>query len=222
MILSSFERKRILLVGGTLSLIGGIAALLIGAANALTAPVIAANDLAAQEAAMKSVYSAYASAGDPITIHGASYVTKYWVAYDAKENELGYIYRANGKNKYGSIAFLVGIHGASAAPILGKISLITDTETFKEKLEDGYVDPYNANPAANLENTKCGATHGATLIRDMVKEAKGVYNGSVVVTFTNSSGSSYTPGSVSYSSSDGSSGGSSSSSPDASAGGTTK
>jgi hypothetical protein len=219
--IAATERQRILLVGGALSLIGGVSALLIGAVNALTAPVIAANDLAAQETAMKAVYGDFASASSPILIGGSSYVSKFWVALDQENNALGYIYRADGKNKYGSIALLVGVYGASSSPILGRIALISDTETFKEKLEDGYVDPYNADPTAtNLGDTTCGATHGATLIEDMAVEAKGIYDGSVAVTFTDASGSSYTPSSVSYSSNVNSGSSPGSASVDTSAGGT--
>jgi Na+-translocating ferredoxin:NAD+ oxidoreductase RnfG subunit len=218
--LASEERRRIFLVGGALSLIGGLSALLIGAANLLTAPVIAAADSAAQETAMKAVYGDFAASSDPITISGASYVSKYWVAFDQKENALGYIYRADGKNKYGSVALLVGVMGASESPVLGRIALISDTETFKEKLEGGYVDPYNADPtSAHLEDTTCGATHGAALIHDMVTEAKGIYDGSIAVTFADASGSSDAPSSVSASSSAHSSSGGSPS-VDASAGGT--
>jgi hypothetical protein len=210
-------------VGGTLCLIGGVAALLIAGAYAVTSKIIAENDQKAQDAAMAGIYAAFDSSDGPYLIQsGANYVSKYWIALNEAKEELGYIFRADGKNKYGEISLLVGIYGNASSPQLGKISLIADTETFKDKLEPGYVDPYNSNPSeTTLADVKCGATHGAELIKDMVTEARGIYDGSIPVVVADGSGSSsaFSVPTTSYSTSS-SSEVSSSTSADTSAGGT--
>ncbi len=168
--------KRIFSVGGVLSLLGAVSALLIGGAYAATSPAIAAQQEAAQKAAFSEIYPDYKDLSDVILISDRQYVKKAWVAFDGEGLSLGHVYAADGKNKYGQIALLIGIGGTPQAPLLGRVAVVQDTESFKTRLESGYVAPYNLKPSEEtLVDVRCGATHGAELIRDMVKEAEATF-----------------------------------------------
>jgi Na+-translocating ferredoxin:NAD+ oxidoreductase RnfG subunit len=166
------DLRRYLKVGAILCLIGGISALFITGANLLTAEKIKENELQKQEEALAEVYPSAVSYSDETTLSYYTYLTNSWFAYgdEAKSQTIGTIYKASGKNNYGSIALLVGVNATG----LGRISLITNTETYGDTLVTNYVNPYNAG-TRKIEDTSCGATYGAKLIYAMAKEALAAY-----------------------------------------------
>ncbi|MCI1735548.1 MAG: hypothetical protein LKM30_07450 [Bacilli bacterium] len=174
------QAKKYVKVSLTLGIIASVSAGLIGLVNALTAPLIQANSLKAERTALLAIYGGTTDDYADVDISGLtakpSYVQKVWTYSDGN-----YVAKAYGKNGYGTITLVVGI---SKDGSLGKMSLIDDTETYKNKLEPNYVDVYNTanNKDSALADVKCGATFGATLIKNMVSEAK-----TVVVSLTGTS-----------------------------------
>jgi Na+-translocating ferredoxin:NAD+ oxidoreductase RnfG subunit len=166
------DLRRYCKVGAILCLIGGISALFITGANLLTASKIQENEIKKQEEAFSEVYPEAVAYSDESTLEGNTYVTNSWVAYgdEAKSLALGTIYKASGKNNYGSISLLVGVNGEG----LGRLSLITNTETYGDTLVTNYVNPYNAG-TRKIDDTSCGATYGAKLIYAMASEALTLY-----------------------------------------------
>lgn len=173
----------------TLLIIAGGSTLLVGAVNAVTAPVIAENNVRKQNKSLAEVFgdtevkNTYAERTlDDDTKKDIKYVTKVWDVYSDKDKKdfVGTICRCYGKNGYGDVDFLIGFKGKDYS--LTKLVMISDTMSYKGKLEPGYVDPYNAaadgaDKEAALQNVKCGATFAASLIRDAVTEAGKVAKG---------------------------------------------
>jgi hypothetical protein len=163
------EIKKPLIVGGTLALIAGISALLIGLTNSLTASKIVANEENKVTDGLKKVYS-NASFGEVVNLENKTYCVSYWTASE-NGNEIGYVYKTSGKNSYGTVTMLIGINENAS---LGTIALLTNTETYAGTLEDNYVSPYNSGDSkdSDIEDVSCGATFGAKLVRSMAKEAQ--------------------------------------------------
>lgn len=176
--------KNLIKTSLTLMIIAGGSTVLIGAVNAITAPVIADNTAKKENKSLAVVFddtdvsNTYASRTlDSAVAAKLKYVQKVWDVYTDKSKStfVGTIARCAGTNQYGSVDFLIGFKGSDYQ--LSKLVMISDTMSYKGKLEPGYVDPYNAaadgaDKEAALENVKCGATFAATLIHDCVNEAK--------------------------------------------------
>ncbi len=185
--------KNMLKTSLVLTIIAGGAALLVGATNALTAPVIEKNNIEKEKKMLSEVYQSEAdtfvewskSTDEKInkeehdngtylaSIQGnLKYVKKVWTAKKG-ETKVGYIARFYGKNGYGDVDLLVGI---SLDGKLGRICIISDTMSYKNKLENSYINPYNDsnNKEESLDKVKCGATFAAKLIQAGIKEAKEV------------------------------------------------
>jgi Na+-translocating ferredoxin:NAD+ oxidoreductase RnfG subunit len=178
--------KNLLKTSSVLMIIAGGAALLVGATNALTAPVIEQNNIIKEKTMLSKVYGETAdylewksdSTDEEIKVDGVyleslslKYVTKVWTARNGSE-DLGYVARFYGKNGYGDVDMLVQV---SLEGSLGNLFIIFDTMSYKAKLESGYIDPYNASEKdgkeAALNDVKCGATFAAKLVRNGVQEA---------------------------------------------------
>ncbi|MFA6829592.1 MAG: hypothetical protein WCR67_02665 [Bacilli bacterium] len=160
--------KKYVKVSLTLGLIASISAVLIGVANAITAPVIKQNEVQSEASSLLAVYGGSSSdyVSYDVSDLNLDYVTKGWTFSPTGD----YVFKAYGKNGYGDISLVVGIEKDGD---LGKIVIITDTETYKNKLEPNYVDAYNSSDdkSSALDDVKCGATYGAKLIQSMVTEA---------------------------------------------------
>jgi len=173
--------KYVLKVTLTLTLVTGAAALVLGGVNALTAPKIEQN---AKDALTKKLKVPFGNDVDidsehPIDLSGK--ITNYVkAAYPATQNgtSVGTLFQTSGTNAYGSVTLLIGVYSDGS---LTPMSILEDTETYKAKLEPNYVDVYNAAKKEDreqaLEKVQCGATFGARLIRDMVKEAQNLATG---------------------------------------------
>lgn len=170
--------KRYFKVGGLLCALGAISALLITGLNVFTAPQIQANQQEKKAAGLKIIYSQTASWSEDVTLSG-TYLTSYNVCYDAAEQEIGYVYSATGSSGVvKTTKLLIGVSGTAEAPELGKIYFIANgaTGAYGVKVENNYVDPYNASPSDTaLGEVNCGATVAASLIKSMVEEARSSY-----------------------------------------------
>lgn len=148
-----------------LCLICGICALLIAFINTFTAPRIAENKIKAQEKACSEIYPNMEY--EEVALNSANdAIEKKWVA---KENGVvkGYIYSLNGKNAYGNISLLVGINLDGSTQ---RVVLTTNTQSYAKKVKDHVNSSYNSGQVSDVNSidVKCGATFGATLVKDLV------------------------------------------------------
>ena len=164
-------------VGGILCAIGAGSALLIGLTNVLTAGPIEKNKQANEQKALKNIYSNEDVVfGEKTDINEDSkeypYLLSYWNPTKQGEevdDTYGYIFKTKGsdKNNYGSVTMLVEI---TTEFKIGKISIVENTESYATTVQKDYVDRYNKDEI-KLEDVKCGATYGATLIKEMSESA---------------------------------------------------
>lgn len=170
-------------VGGTLGLIAASSALLIGLTNAITAPRIEENK---KNEVLKKLKVCF---GEDVEIDTAN--QKDWTAekpapvyvktsYPASKDgaSVGTLYQMRGTNSYGVIEMMIGVYEDDT---LTRMTFVENGQSYKTTLETNYIEPFNnaADKNAALENVKCGATFGATLIRDMVNEAKQLSSGGI-------------------------------------------
>lgn len=173
------------------AVLGGIAlvcAVLIAAMNLITAPIIESNRQKTISETYKAVYSDYSKGEAKEYNTEAKYITEKLLAYDSNDNALGYIYTVSGKNSYGEISLMIGISNGRVVDV----EFLKNTESFastvNSHLKENYpssnenvikLDPYSTDYSVSLAeldsldgiDVKCGATYGATLIKNMVNEA---------------------------------------------------
>ncbi len=164
--------KKYVLTAVTLGLIAMASGLLIGATNLITAERIKQNEANKINEGVKEVFDLpngyVADRGD---LEGYTYVKH---CYSIKENEdsptfAGMAFLASGSNMYGKVSIIVGF---TLAQELSGVYFVTNEQTYASTLVENYVDPLNAG-TREVEDVKCGATYGATLVKDMINEAKG-------------------------------------------------
>lgn len=173
--------KHYLAVGGVLCAIGTISALLISLTNLLTGSAIEKHQKENEEKALKEIFSNLNGevpsdlvSGEKTLIEDNNYknLLCYWNPKSSEEdenedNKYGYVFKTQGsdKNNYGTITMLVQINIDFT---IGKISILENSESYATTVQNDYVDPYNKGEIT-LEDTSCGATYGATIIKEMAK-----------------------------------------------------
>lgn len=163
------QKKHYLYVGFILASIGVVISAAIVGVNALTKDKIAQNEKENKDKAMNQVFP-NCTFGETTNIENVEYLVSYTTA--SKENvEQGDVYYTTGKNMYGTISMMIAIYTDGN---LGTISLVENTQSFASTVEDSYVKPYNENKQS-IDDVKCGATYGATLIKNMAKAAQNHY-----------------------------------------------
>ena len=157
-----------------LCIICGLCALLIAFINFFTAPIIEENKIKTQNKACSEIYPGLTY--EEVDVSGLNEaIEKKWVAKDG-DIVKGYIYSLNGKNSYGNISLLVGINLDGSAE---KVVLTTNTQSFASKVKNHVKATYNngAISDVNSVDVKCGATFGATLVKELVLIAVNDYKG---------------------------------------------
>ncbi len=189
--------KKMLKVSLVLGCISAVSAGVIGVANAVTAPKIKENAAKKELDALPQIYGGKISDYEEVKYDGVdsnggstkisvnekykvTYTLKQWKFVGDGEANGSYVFKCYGKNGYGDVTMAIGITKSGA---LCTIYLIEDTESYKNILEPNYVDAYNrgCDKETDIENVKCGATFGATMIRDMAREAQSVVLGTAKV-----------------------------------------
>ena len=165
--------KKFITIGLILGGMSAVAAGILGGVNLLTKKTIEDNDKKAQNTALKKVFSDAASySDDPKEVNSEeyNYVLEEYEAYREDESVLGYVYYTSGKNAYGSISLMVGIRDDRIANYV----VVTNTQSYATTLEENYIGKFLADPS-NVDfdsiDTHCGATYGATLVKNMCDQA---------------------------------------------------
>lgn len=163
------SKKHYILTSITLGAIAAASALLIGASNMLTKDKIAQNEQNKIHSGIASIFGDSAEILKENNIENDSYkYVNYCYQISSGEKEVGIAYRTTGSNMYGKISLLIGYNLENE---FVSLSIITNEQTYASTLKDNYIDLLNKGER-ELDDVSCGATYGAKLVRDMIKEAK--------------------------------------------------
>ncbi len=167
-------RKNLIKTSVTLMVIAGGASILVGATNALTAPIIEKNAVETERKQLAAVYGDAADSfiewksysGDEKTKYASEstdgeylssisselkYVTKVWSARKTKDGKTDNV--SDKDELVGYVARVYGKNGYGALDLLvgvkadgslSKLCIIEDSMSYKSKVESDYIDPYNA------------------------------------------------------------------------------
>lgn len=161
--------KKYIITSLTLCLIAGASAGIIGLAHYVTSPVLESNNDDATTKLLRQVFGDNSTFSSETTIENKQYLLSYWTA-KVNGSEVGDVFKTSGTNNYGGISMIVGIKTDGS---VGKIYLITNTESYATYV-NLYVDEYNSGERT-LDDVQCGATKGATLVKNMAVAAQNFY-----------------------------------------------
>ena len=191
--------KNYLKISVVLASIALVCALILASLNMLTSPIIAKNDEKKETETIQAIYKDYDSEkSEVLSLDGAnSSIVKKISAKDSSSKVLGTLYTVTGKNAYGTITLMVAI---SANNTVYQVEFLENGQSFASTVKSHVKSSYNSskeevyelNPYSDGEtvtvgeltesqvnsiNVKCGATYGATLVKDLVnialQDAKG-------------------------------------------------
>ena len=163
--------KKYILTGVVLGSIAAVAAGLVAVTNLLTEKKIAQNEANAISKGISSIFGE-SEIKDEGKVSDQNYVT-YFYQVDYKKSDLemhGYAFKCEGSNMYGKLSLIAGFDEKNN---FISLYLVKNEQTYASTLVDKYVVPLNEGNA-KLEDVKCGATYGATTVKEMVEEAKEV------------------------------------------------
>jgi len=160
------------LVLAMVSLVCGFA---IGGVNAITQPIIENNIIEATNEAYRSVLPGYASSselsisGDPKSIQNKLEVK------DASDQKIGYIYKAYGTNRFGSMLIVVGIDNSG---IITGAQFITINQTYQVNGTRTNLSLYIGSPITDLipnGDIITGATFSLVLAQALLADIATAY-----------------------------------------------
>lgn len=158
-----------------LGLISACSGLLIGGVYMLVNPTIVNNQNATELAARQEVF-AEATAFDKIErdFSDCTYLKEVYAATN-EDGLLGYLYRGEGANSYGAISLYAGIIPDEVGT-LKTVSLLENTQSYASIVND-WVNVTFLAPIddTNSIDVSCGATRGATIVKNIVLEAQADY-----------------------------------------------
>ena len=167
--------KKYIITAVTLGVIAAASAGLIGLTNLLTAKQIQKNE---QNKIKAGIVEIFADDAEILKEKAISDKSLKYTNYEYTLNK-GVAYRTTGSNMYGKISMLVGYvymirpGDTEGDYLFAGIYLITNEQTYASTLNENYVTPLN-NDDIKYDDVKCGATYGATLIRDMIEETNNI------------------------------------------------
>ena len=185
--------KNYLRISVILGAIALVCAAILAALNMLTSPVIAKNDEKKETETIQAIYSNYDSEKSTVeSLDGLNdSITKKIIAKDSSDKVLGTLYTVTGKNAYGTITLMVAI---STNNTVYQVEFLENGQSFastvnshvKSNYHSSKEEAYELNPYSDGNqvevgeltqddvknvNVKCGATYGATLVKDLVNIA---------------------------------------------------
>lgn len=169
--------KKYIITAVTLGVIAAASAGIIGLTNLLTAKQIAANEQKRFNAGIVAIFGENASVDTNYKNEANGKYIQEWYWVNMGEGvDSNYIFKTTGSNMYGKISLLVGFD--SSKDFKGTYTLVNE-QTYASTLVENYLVPLNGGNR-DLDDVTCGATYGAKLVRDMVKEAQEYCNGIIV------------------------------------------
>ena len=168
------SKKHYVITALTLGAIAAASGLLIGATNLITKGPINDNEDKQINAGIAAVFGENSKA----TIYqdvdeNTGYIDKVYSVQNGESVNLGWAVFTSGRNDFGKISMIVGFNELKA---FKGIYLTTNEQSYASTLVEEYVDPLN-NGKVEVDDVSCGATFGATLVRNMVNFAQEYVNG---------------------------------------------
>ena len=162
--------KKYILTAITLGAIAMCAGALIGATDLITRDKIAENEVKKINASFAEIYGEGVSSKEDENFehNNYTYLKAKYTIYDAGGTEVGSAFRTLGSNSYGKISLIVGFASDNAYK---GFSVVINEQSFATTLEENYLTPISKGKKG-IEDVSCGATYGATLVKNMVNEAK--------------------------------------------------
>ena len=166
--------KKYILTAVTLGLIAMASGLLIGATNIITKDRIAENETNKINSGIREVLSApenaYVYEMDTGSFDNYKYLKVCYGVLAEKDapSFMGVAFLASGSNSYGKVSIIIGFGGDQS---FKGVSFVINEQTYASTLVENYINPLNEG-TRKIEDVKCGATYGATLVKDMINEAK--------------------------------------------------
>ena len=184
-------------ISATLGTISLVCALLIALINMVTSPIIETNDKTTELNTCKEIFEKYdesnsdSKSGNDLSGKNEA-IIKIIYAKDSSGSLLGTIYKVSGKNAYGTITLMVGIDANNS---VCQVEFIENGQSFASTVNGHVLENYpssestdvhvgayeksNGDKISSLESSaideidvKCGATYGATLVKELVKIAQ--------------------------------------------------
>jgi hypothetical protein len=182
--------KGYLKISAVLAVIALVCAAILAGLNMVTSPIIAKNNEAKETQTIKAIYEDYDSTKSTSTTSEGA-ITKKIIAKDSDGAMLGTVYIVTGKNAYGTITLMVAIAPNNT---VHQVEFLENGQSFagtvkthvKSNYNSSKEEVYELNPYSNGEqkkiddlteaevngiDVKCGATYGATLVKDLVNIA---------------------------------------------------
>lgn len=173
------DKKHLIITSVTLGVIAASSALLIGVTNLITKDKISQNEKEKIVIGIKAIFgseskvTAESSINESIFAGEYKYINYVYTISDNSDVLIGYAFKTSGSNNFGKITMLVGY---TSTKIYKSVYMISDEQTFASTLEDEYVAKITDNPDYQDVDVHCGATYGATLVKEMIDEVKGAVN----------------------------------------------
>lgn len=164
--------KKYVLTAVTLGLIAMASGALIGATNLITADRIAENEVKKINASFVEIYGegVTGTENESFNFNEYTYLKSQYEIFSSDGASIGMAYRTLGSNAYGKISLIVGfVNGSGYRYVYYGISVVINEQSFATTLEDNYLTPIKNGEEVDV---KCGATYGATLVNEMILEAK--------------------------------------------------
>ena len=161
--------KKYILTAVTLGVIAMAAGALIGATDLITRDKIAENEANRINQGFAKVFGEGANGQEDTTFeyNNYTYLKAKYAIYDANGAEIGSAFRTLGSNSYGKISLIIGFTNDNAYKGL---SVVINEQSFATTLEDNYLTPLSKGKR-DISDVSCGATYGATLVKNMIDEA---------------------------------------------------
>ena len=155
------SKKHYIIVSITLGAIAAASAALIGVTNLVTRNKIAENERKAIAKGLNYIFDGDVEIKEENDLTEYKYVTHYYALGDNK-----CAFRTDGSNMYGKVSLIIGFNAEEFV----KLYVIKNEQTYASTLVDNYINPLN-NDERDYDDVKCGATYGASLVRDMIDDA---------------------------------------------------
>ena len=169
------NKKKYIITAVTLGAIAACSGALIGVTNLVTRDRIAQNEKNKFNAGIVAIFGENSSVSDiNDEFKEYKYITNAYVV-NQNENNVGWAIKTSGSNAYGKISMIVGFNLEKTR--VGTYMVVNE-QSYASTLEDKYVVPLNEG-TRDLDDVKCGATYGATLVKNMIDEAQNYVNGIV-------------------------------------------
>lgn len=188
--------KKNFIIASILGAIALVCALAIAGVNMITSSIIEENAAKTELETCKAIFTEYDADKSQEEEASNDAIIKKVLAKDSSGNDLGYLYTVSGKNSYGIITLMVAVKDERVV----QVEFLENGQSFASTVVSHVQSSYPSSPDETIHagfkpdevetvgeltgaeidsiDTVCGATYGATLVKELVKialeDAKGV------------------------------------------------